>query len=89
MCELFSADEVGEMQRRMIQGAVGADGQGVQEHLAQQPAGQLPQIVGPDALDRGALDEVAEAGIDAGAPAREIAAQARPGIRLAPAERSQ
>ena len=71
MCELFSAEEVGEMQRRTVQRDVGADRQG----RPQQPAAEMPEIVRPDVLDAGALDELPEEPIDAVAPAREVVAQ--------------
>jgi hypothetical protein len=40
----------------------------------------MPQILGPNALEMGPLDELTKDGINAIAPARELAAQVWPGI---------
>ncbi len=47
MYELFSVDEVGEMQQRTVQRDVGADRQGRHENLAQQPAGEIARDRAP------------------------------------------
>ena len=49
----------------------------------------MPQIVGPDALDGSTLDELAEDGVDAVAPAGESTAQSWPGILFSAAEGGQ
>jgi hypothetical protein len=89
MCEFFSGDEVGEMQPGTTQPNVREDRHGMHEPFAQQPIAQMPQIVSPDPLDGSTLDELAEDGVDAVAPAGENTAQPRPRILFSAVERGQ
>ncbi|HEV2461806.1 MAG TPA: hypothetical protein VGS80_25905, partial [Ktedonobacterales bacterium] len=52
------------------------------QDFAQQAAAQMPPIARPDALDRTAVDELAEDGVDAVAHATEQRAPARVRIAL-------
>ena len=88
-CEFFSGDEVGEMQPGTTQRNVREDRHGMHEDFTQEPTAQMPQIVGPDALDGSTLDELAEDGVDAVAPAGESTAQSWPGILFSAAEGGQ
>jgi len=56
MCRFASGEELGEVERRVAVGETEEDGEGVAEHLAQHPTGQVPGIAGPEALAVVALD---------------------------------
>jgi hypothetical protein len=47
------------MEGRTLPRQVGEDGQGVQEHLAQEPVGQVPAVTRPHAFDRRPVDPLA------------------------------
>ena len=66
-----------------------ADTEGMTEHLAQDAAGQMPGIAGPDPLEVVALDQLGGHRLDAPAPAGQEAAADRIRIGLAPLEGSQ
>src|SRR5258708_34019344 len=59
------------------------------QHLAEQPATQMPEVTCPDALDMRAIHELAKDGTDAVAQPPQLRAPGGPGIALAPAIRRQ
>jgi hypothetical protein len=81
--------EIGKPQGRSSHDEVGENGQGVQEDLAHQAVGEMPEIMGPDAFEMRSLDQLTKDLVNAIAPAREVPAQAWPRVVGPTTERSQ
>lgn len=79
-------EEASELQGWSSQEQIGEDGEGVHEHFAHQLVGKMLDIMGPYPLEVGPFHELAEDGVDAVPPARELSAEVWPGILSAAAK---
>lgn len=60
MCRFLGGDQPREMQRRVAMNNIEEGSQRMHQDDAQQAIAQMPQVAGPDALERAALDQLTE-----------------------------